>query len=136
MRPMSLRRLHLMVGVGSVVAFLLTGQYMDLWLGHLEGMPDLPRLLYRSGHIYLLFAGLLNLVLGLYLDESPGGFGRAVARVGSVLILMAPALLIIGFGREAVRTDLERPYARLAIYASFGGVLLHALSRLTKSAKS
>lgn len=132
---MTLRHLHLIVGLGSVIAFLLTGQYMDRWLAHLEGMPDLPRMLYRSGHIYLLFGGLLNVLLGLYLDEGSAGWRRHVGRVGSVLILVAPALLLVGFGREAARTDLERPYATPAIYASFAGVLLHAMARVLNSSR-
>jgi hypothetical protein len=121
-----MRRLHLVVGVAGVVAFLLQGQYMDRWLGHLEGMDHLPRMLYRSGHIYLLFSALLNVVLGLY--GSDGHTSSRSATVGSALILIAPILLLLGFFTEAARTDLERPFSRLAIYASFAGVILHALA--------
>jgi uncharacterized membrane protein len=130
-----LRRLHLVIGIAGVIAFLLTGQYMDLWLAHLEGMPDLPRMLYRSGHIYLLFAALLNLVLGLYLDEERNGWRQHATQLGSGLILIGPMLLLIGWGPEAVRTDLERPYSRPAIYASFAGVLLHGMAAGTKTGK-
>jgi hypothetical protein len=40
---MTMRRMHLVVGIAAAVAFLLTGQYMDRRLAHLEGMADLPR---------------------------------------------------------------------------------------------
>ena len=123
-----MRRLHLAVGALGVVAFLMTGQYMDRWLGHLAGMADLPRMLYRSAHIYLLFAALLNLLLGLPADDRPHGWRRGLARVGSVLILVAPAMILIGFARESSRTDFERPFVGFAIYGCFAGVLLHALA--------
>ena len=126
---MVIRRLHWIVGAAGIVAFLLTGQYMDRWLGHLAGMADLPRMLYRSAHIYLLFAALLNLVLGLYADDHARGWRRGVTRFGSVLILIAPALILIGFEREASRTDFERPFVGFAIYGCFAGVLLHAIAR-------
>ena len=32
-----MKRVHLVVGVAGVVAFLLTGQYMDRALGHMVG---------------------------------------------------------------------------------------------------
>lgn len=123
-----MRRLHLAVGVLGVVTFLMTGQYMDRWLGHLAGMADLPRMLYRSAHIYLLFAALLNLLLGLQTDDRPHGWRCGLARVGSVLILAAPVMILIGFARESSRTDFERPFVGFAIYGCFAGVLLHALT--------
>ncbi len=123
-----MRRAHLVVGLASFVAFLLTGQYMDRWLGHLEAMADLPRMLYRSGHIYLLFTALLNVALGLYMTDAGTGGPRVLARAGSLLILAAPVLLLIGFDREPARTDYERPYARMAIYGSAAGVLGHLVA--------
>ena len=126
-----MRRVHSIAGALGVVAFLLTGQYMDRWLGHLAGMGDLPRMLYRSAHIYLLFAALLNLLLGLYAEDHRRGWRRGLARLGSVLILIAPVMILIGFDREASRTDFERPFVGFAIYFCFAGVLMHAVARVT-----
>ncbi|MGI9067297.1 MAG: hypothetical protein ACR2HX_12960 [Pyrinomonadaceae bacterium] len=61
-----MKRFHLIFGLLAVVAFLLTGKYMDSYLGHLRGMPDGPRMLYRTRHIFILLAGLLNLGIGAY----------------------------------------------------------------------
>ena len=52
-----MRRFHLGAGLLGVLAFLATGQYHE----HLRGMDDAQRLLFRSAHIYLLLASLLNL---------------------------------------------------------------------------
>ena len=128
-----MRRLHLAVGLAGVVAFLMTGQYMDRWLGHLAGMADLPRMLYRSAHIYLLFAALLNVLLGLSVHDHPRGWRRGVARLASVLILIAPVMIMIGFSTESRRTDFERPFVGFAIYGCFAGVLLHAIARFPQS---
>lgn len=125
-----MKRLHLIVGLGGVIAFLLTGQYMDRALGHLSGMTDLPRMLYRSGHIYLLFGALLNILLGVYITPPPAGRRRLLALTGSTLILISPVLFLIGFAVEPARTDFERPFAGIGIYGCFAGALLHALAHV------
>lgn len=119
-----MRWLHLVVGIVSLVGFLLTGQYMDLVHDHLRGMDDSKRLLFRSSHIYLLFCSLLNLVLGLYY-RSENGWRRWVQLVGSLLILLAPFLEVVGFFTEHSLTELQRPYSRLAIFGCLAGVLAH-----------
>lgn len=125
-----MKRVHLVIGVAGVIAFILTGQYMDRWLSHLSGMADLPRMLYRSAHIYLLLGSLLNLALGLHLVDKFPGWRRWVSRSGSVLIAAAPLLFLIAFAREPHRDDFHRPFARPAIYLTFLGVILHTISQV------
>lgn len=124
------QRLHFLTGIAGLVAFLLTGQYMDRWLSHLVGMADGPRVLYRSAHIYILFSALLNLLLGTYFVPVHGRFVRALQRVGSVLLLAAPVLLLYGFIVETPLAAVERPMIRGGVYCALGGVLMHALGVL------
>jgi len=125
-----LRQLHLAVGIGGLIAFIFTGQYMDRALDHLAGMRDLPRMMYRSAHIYLLFSALLNLMLGFYLVEAAGRSRRWLRRAGSVPVLLAPPLLLLAFFNEPGLSSFERPYARLAIYGCLLGVVLHTVTRI------
>jgi hypothetical protein len=122
------RRVHLVVGLAFVVGFLMSGQYMDRAYDHLRGMDDARRMLFRSTHIYLLFAALLNLSLGLYLADEPSGWRRWLRGIGSALVLAAPPLLATGFLVEPWLTGLDRPYSRPAIYGSLAGLLLHGLA--------
>lgn len=126
-----LRRLHLALGLLTIMAFLLTGQYMDRIHGHLREMNAAPRLLFRSAHIYLLFSGLLNCLLGLSaMVRSPGDalWRRVATIVGSLCLLATPALFLAGFFREPWLGGLVRPYSRLGIYLSLAGVLFHLLT--------
>jgi hypothetical protein len=107
-----------------VAGFLGTGQYMDKVHDHLRGMDDARRLLFRSTHLYLLFASLVNLALGLYLRPA-FGWRRWVRPVGSVLILATPFLAAAAFFTEPWLSGLERPYSRLAAYGCLAGMLLH-----------
>ena len=125
----SLGRLHLLVGLLALAAFLLTGQYMDRALDHLRAMEDGPRMIYRSAHIYLLWSGLLNTTIGLYLQPA-AGWRRAVQASGSVLLLAGPPLLLAAFALEPALAGLDRPWARPAIYAALAGVLFHLLAHV------
>lgn len=123
-----MRRLHLVVGLAGVLAFLGTGQYMDRWHDHLTGMESTQRMLFRSTHIYLLLASLINAALGMYLVPA-AGLRRGLQAAGSLLLLAAPPLLLLGFSREPWLAGLDRPFSRPAIYASLAGVVLHLASR-------
>jgi hypothetical protein len=128
-----LRIAHVAVGLVFLVGFLLTGQYMHRYLGHLQNTPDTERMLYRSTHIYLLWSALLNLALGLYLRLSTVRFRRALQCFGSVMILGGPLLLTFAFFHEPSLSGLLRPLSRPVIYAAFGGLLLHALASISRT---
>lgn len=126
-----LRRVHLWTGLLGLVLFPLTGLYMKL---HWPPMPALPgdvRLLYRSRHIYLLLAALVNLLLGLYFEASPSSRRRQVQGLGSGFILVSPFLILWGFAVEPAR-GLAVPghLAAWGIYAVFAGSLLHFFAAL------
>jgi hypothetical protein len=124
----SLRRYHAAIGAVALVAFALSGQYMHWGLGHLRDMPDVPRLMYRSSHIYLLMAGLLNVALGLYLQLRTAGPARAAQVAGSLMLFASPVFFGWSFWVESQQPSIERHLLRLGIYSSFGGTLLHAVA--------
>jgi hypothetical protein len=95
---------------------------------HLRGMSDGRRLLYRSGHIYLLFSAILNVLVGLYLQPAVMGWRRLMQTVASALFLASTVLCSIGFLFEPLLSDLERPYSRLAIIGTGVGTVLSLLA--------
>ncbi|HKA42184.1 MAG TPA: hypothetical protein VKF40_09370 [Burkholderiales bacterium] len=133
---MRLRTLHLVVGVAGLIVFAATGQYMRLVHAGLQGMPDGPRLFFRSAHIYLLWSSLLNFVLGCYFDRVRHGALRHVQSLGSLVILAGPFMLCASFFVEQYNPGLLRPIGQLAVFLSFGGALLHAISVAAYRAKS
>lgn len=120
--------IHLIAGVAGLLAFLATGLYMDRSLAHLAGMPDAPRVLYRSGHIYLLFSALLNLMLGSYVRLCRGTWARGFQYAGSLLLLGSVIMFLYGFVIETPLGLVERPVTREAIYLCLVGVIVHAIA--------
>jgi hypothetical protein len=127
-----MKRFHLIFGGVVILIFILTGQYMDKFLHHLEGMPDGPRMLYRTRHIYILLSGLLNLGIGTYFTYGWTRLRRVLQFLGSALIVAATALFITGFFWEAKLTGLETPWSGQGIYLLAYGTLLHFISGLGK----
>lgn len=123
-----MKKVHLIFGVLVVIAFLLTGQYMDKHFHHLRGMADGPRLLYRTRHIFILLSGLVNLGIGAYFSYRGEVWQRAIQILGSLFILTASFLFAIGFFYEPNRGDLRTPWSHYGMYAITAGAILHVIS--------
>ena len=125
-----MKRFHIIFGLLVIVIFLLTGQYMDKFLQHLDGMPDGPRMLYRTRHIYILLSGLLNLGIGTYFSYGVTRWRRVLQFLGSGLIVVATAFFVAGFFTEAKLAGLVTPWSGRGIYLIAYGTLLHFFSGL------
>jgi hypothetical protein len=127
-----MKRIHLVFGIAAVAVFLLTGQYMAIYQGHLQGMADLPRMLFRSRHIYILAASLLNLSLGTYLTRQPRGWRRWLQFAGSVLIIAASCSLVAAFIYEPSYRDIQRtPFSFFGIIIIAAGTLAHVVAGMS-----
>ena len=124
-----MKRLHLIFGVLVVVGFLLTGQYMDFQEPRVRELTDEgTRMMFRSRHIYLLLAGLVNLGVGAYFTYHGARWRRTLQIAGSVLIILAPLLMTAAFFYEPTLKGLQRTFTQPAVVALFAGVFLHLFS--------
>src|SRR5437588_11588673 len=103
-----MKRFHLIFGLLAVIAFLLTGKYMDYYLGHLYGMPDGPRMLYRTRHIFILLAALLHLGIDTYFRPRALAERRIMQILESVVIVLAPLLYVVRSFHQAKLTRLPQ----------------------------
>jgi len=123
-----MKKVHLIFGAFVVIVFLLTGQYMDKHFNHMVGVPDAPRLLYRTRHIFILLSGLLNLGIGAYFTYRIETWRRAIQLLGSLFIFTASWLFMIGFFYEPTLPNLLTPLSHYGAYAIAAGALLHVIS--------
>ncbi len=130
-----MRKIHLWVGLLTVLAFIGTGQYMAHHQPPVVELSNDMRLMLRSRHIYILGSGLVNLMLGLYLVREPGWRGM-VQSIGSGLVAVAPVLLVLAFATEpeqGFRANLPR--SAFGMFALFGGCMLHLATQLARSGR-
>jgi hypothetical protein len=123
-----MKTLHLIFGTIILVAFLLTGQYMNIYWHHMVGAPDGLRLLYRTRHIFILLAGLLNLGIGIYFSYGQQLWRKLLQWLGSGLIVVASLLFIIAFFYEPKLTGLYTPLSHWGTYTIVAGTFCHLLS--------
>jgi hypothetical protein len=118
---------HRTVGIATLVMFAVTGQFMDHFdLDHMA-VDSAVRLLYRSRHIYLLFAGLVNLAIGMRFVLPSSGTGSRVAVIGSLLMLAAPVPLTVAFFVEPPTLGQVTLPAILGIFGSYIGLLFYCV---------
>jgi hypothetical protein len=123
-----LRRLHFVVGLAGVVAFLVTGAYMRAGFPDLYAGSEVLRYLYRSNHVYVLLASLVNVALGVHLTAVAPGWRTSVSRAGSLLALAAPVVLCFAFFLEAPVASPERVLTLLGVAVLAAGIALHVLA--------
>jgi hypothetical protein len=130
---LNFKNLHLLVGALGLLLFILQGQYMALVIG-VEHLPDAPRMMYRSAHIYFLLACVANISVGYYL--APAVSLNYLQRLVSVVLLLSPALLVWSFLSESTVSSLDRPIAKTTLYLLFGSgslLLLHEVYRCMRA---
>jgi len=130
------RMAHLVVGAVAVVAFLISGQIMGRHDPPVSAMEWSERLLFRSRHIYLLCAGLVNLAIGVHYLLPERIPRRAAAAVASVLMLASAMLLFFAFFAEPMAGRLPGYTSSFGLFALFGGVVLYTIVSLRRKARS
>jgi hypothetical protein len=111
-----------------LLAFLATGVYMDRVHDHLRGHDDAQRLLFRSTHIYLLLAAVVNTLLGLYLVPSAAGWRRGFQALGSAALMATPVLFLAAFCTEPWLSGLDRPWTKPGAYLALGGIIVELVA--------
>lgn len=129
---MTLKRFHLIFGILIFVVFVLTGQYMQHFHNRLQGMEDFPRILFRSRHIYILFASLVNLGIGTYFIYWQERWRKVLQIVGSVLIVVCSVSLVAAFFYETSNRIFDTPFSRFGVIVLALGTGLHLISGLGK----
>jgi hypothetical protein len=129
-----MKTLHRISGALFILAFLLTGQFMEYY--DVGEMDDGARMMFRSRHIYLLLAGLINLGIGVYFTYWREPWRKSLQLVGSVLLIIAPLMMIGAFFYEPMLEGMPRTLTLPALVALIIGVLFHLFSGMRQGKDS
>lgn len=128
-----MNRFHLIVGVATVSIFLGTGVYMRIGFPDLYAGNEVIRFLFRANHVYILFAGLLNVVAGLYMSLAEVPWRRKLQQAGSWLLLASGPVFIVAFVVEPMQAGPMRPLTISGAAVALVGVGLHFLAGVLSS---
>lgn len=126
---MTWSRSHWLVGLLTLIAFPLTGAYMRR-VAAVPHLDSVPRLIFRSRHLFLLLAAVVNLALS---STQPT---RVAQRVASALIMVSPAMLIAAFFTDPTRGLRSSPIFHFAMYSMFAAGVLLAIANRPRRAKA
>ena len=118
-----IQNIHLIVGFFFLAIFLATGGYLAIIFPTAYGDEEYVRFMYRSNHIYILLASLINIALGCYIDSSNVGKAQ---KFGSFLVLLSPLILFLAFVVEPSGGLIDRPITFWGILALLIGIITHA----------
>ena len=125
---MRIRRLHWIVGLGTVFVFFGTGIYMKMSFPEVYGGNEVIRYLFRANHVYILFSGLLNVMAGLEFSSPRIAWKKAFYVAGSWLPILSSPLFLGAFIIEPLQASSMRPLTITSVFLSFVGVVLHAIA--------
>src|SRR5882757_7439883 len=120
---MTIRSLHLLIGVGGVLAFLGTGAYMATHFPAAYESDEAIRYMYRANHVYLLLGSLINIAVGIYRPGTRPGWRGVIGLAGSAMLQAALVVLLYAFFFEASRAMPERAATLLGTAMLLIGVL-------------
>ncbi len=124
-----MRRAHYIVGLLGLAGFALSGQALRFHRPALESLEAGTQMMFVSRHIYLLGAGVVNLMLGLYLQVQPESWRRRLQVFGSMLILASPFFLALAFLGEPGLGIAGRSWRTGAgLFTLLGGALAHFIA--------
>ena len=116
---------HLIFGLALFFVFTTTGSYMRADFPDKDAISQEFRLLMRSRHIYILFAALINVVLGVYLQLRPQLVLKILQSRGSMVIAIGSVLLVYAWYVETYGLQHFSNLSRNGIYITALGVGLH-----------
>ena len=94
------------------------------------------RVLMRSRHIYILFASLIHLCLGLYFVWGKQKLTRAFQITGSAVLTASGVMLVWAFVEETYFIHHFANLSRRGIYLALAGVGVHVIAALADLASS
>ena len=124
---MNWSRAHWLVGLLTLIVFPLTGAYM-LHLAVVPNLDSVPRLVFRSRHLFLLLSAVANLALS---NSQPV---RLAQRVAGALVLISPVLLLAAFFIDPARGIKSSQLFHFAMYGLFAAGVLLAIANRPRSA--
>lgn len=130
--------LHFGLGILFIIHFAITGQLMKSNYFEVKDSDTLVRMMLRANHIYILFAGLINLVLSFTFDNKKPNFLYLLA---SIILIFATISLNISFYFDPkenignVGSDMGRIFTNYSVKGVLAGTALYLVILLWQKIK-
>ncbi len=120
-----LKKFHFYFGLAVILHFIITGLLMRRVFWGVEHDDLLGRMMFRANHIYILFSGLLNLLLSYTLNDRAND--SKLKYMASFILVLATLGLSLGFYTDPITHTLQRNITRFSVIGCLAGTAVHLL---------
>lgn len=121
----ALKRVHFYFGICTILHFVVTGYEMRMNIFSIENTDIATRMMFRANHIYILFCGLIHLLVSCTLKEE---HRLNTLQVIVSLILVASVIGInVSFYVDPVTHSFPRKLTGYSVKSCLFGTVLHLL---------
>lgn len=128
--------LHILTGTVILIGFAISGQYMAFGLELPNQEFDAQRMMYRASHMYLLFVGAINVVVGCYWHHFNHKVSKSLQNAASFCLILAQPVLVYAFWVEPEAMDIERLITVAGCVLVLVGVVLNLIGASVSRAYS
>ncbi|MBD2704921.1 hypothetical protein IC229_30090 [Spirosoma sp. BT702] len=126
-----LQILYLGIGIASLLFFAWTGRYLRTTYPDKQAMDMGLRIMLRSRHIFILLVSLMEVGIGLYIEQAKKPIAIFLQWVATTTLLAAHGLFVYAFFYEVDPIYVpQTPILHKAAYLIVASVIMHILVRL------
>ena len=122
-------RIHRLAGLGFILLFVSTGIWLRFRGQAVIEQGEAIRFSLRTNHVYILFASLVNIAVGMNPPVPVVNLRRRLQLVGSALLLTAPLVLLTAFIVEGPQARPFRPITEAGVMLMFLAVMFQVPAR-------
>lgn len=132
----TLKRIHFYFGLGIIIHFVITGFLMRLNYFSVEPQDTLVRMMLRANHIYILFSGLVHLLISYSLQKSNT---KNLHLLASSILILATLGINVSFYIDPINHlnlsthFIQRKLTGFSVQGFLFGIGLHLLLLLFKT---
>ncbi len=122
---------YLALGLLSLFFFTWTGKYLQQYYPDKQNLEKGFRVMLRSRHIFLLLISLLEIGIGVYIQQSRNRVFLFIQCLATFLLVLAHMLFSYAFFYEVDLIHVpQTPAVHYATYLTLASVILHVCTKV------
>lgn len=129
--------LYLVFGFLGLFFFIWSGKYLRLTYPDKQNLELGFRVMMRSRHIFILRISLIEIGIGVYIQQSKKLVFVGIQWLATIFLAIAHSLFIYAFFKEVEIINIPKtPLLHYATYCVLASILLHVLTKFDRKRKS
>jgi hypothetical protein len=120
-----LKRIHFYFGIFTILHFVVSGYEMKMNVFSIESTDIATRMMFRANHIYILFSGLIHLLVSYTLREEHRL--NTLQIIVSLILVVSVTGINLSFYVDPITHSFPRKLTGYSVQSCLLGTALHLL---------